>query len=130
MLRTTPSLLSLAPGPILAVEFFASQKPLWETPVVGTPRLKRERVVSPAPTEQARDSLAHEGLDKRGRAVSVQMVILQWREQGSPYSDQICADLSFSRQKAQDTSCFPVTLEPGTASSGAAAVPCTDPPAF
>lgn len=43
MLRTTPSLLSLAPGPILAVEFFASQKPLWEPPVVSTPRLRRER---------------------------------------------------------------------------------------
>lgn len=59
MLRTTPSLLSLAPGPILAVEFFASQKPLWEPPVVSTPRLKRQAsvVVSPAPTEQARDSL-------------------------------------------------------------------------
>lgn len=32
MLWTTPSLLSLVSGPIFAVEFFASQKPLWEGP--------------------------------------------------------------------------------------------------
>lgn len=88
MLWTTPSLLSLAPGPILAVEFFTSQKPLWEAPR-GAQLLpyrcsKTEVQVwcSPAPTEQAKDSLVHVGLDKRGGAVSVQMAILQWRDQG------------------------------------------------
>lgn len=134
MLWTTPSLLSLAPGPILAVEFFTSQKPLWETPrgVLSCCLLSVQHGGVPQPHRAGKGfpSTRGAGQERQSSVCSDGHPAMEGAGQGPLYSDKICADLSFSRQKAQDASCFPVTLEPGTASSGAAAVPCADPSAF
>lgn len=83
MLWTTPSLLSLVPGLILAVEFFASEKPSGKplgcsaTACYWCSKTEAQAWWCPQPHR------AGKGFPStRGRAVSVQMLILQWREQG------------------------------------------------
>lgn len=131
MLWTTPSLLSLVSGPIFAVEFF----PLGRSSGLGCcllSVLKRKHGGVPSPNRAGKGfpSTLGAGQERQSSVCSDGHPAMEGAGQGPLYSDQICADLSFSRQKAQDASCFPVTLEPGTASSGAAAVPCADPSAF
>lgn len=134
----TPSLLSLVPGLILAVEFFASEKPSGKplgcsaTACYWCSKTEAQAWWYPQPHRAGKGFPSTRGAGQKWQSSVCSDVhhAMEGAGQGPLYSDQIRADLSFSRQKAQDASCFPVTLEPGTASSGATAVPCADPSAF